>query len=309
MLEADKIAYTFSGQGSQRVGIWDDLRASAAAREIFQMTDEIVGFPLSKLCSEGPSEELTRTSNAQPAIIAHSLAALASIEELHSELLEAKPLFCLGHSVGEYSALVAARVITIREAIYLIRQRGLLIEQFGGEGKMAALLGFRDQEQVMEICGRTQTEAANFNGPSQIVISGGVKEIEHAIGLAGEEGIKSILLETSHPFHSSLMRPARDEFEKALSPITFKDPVVPIVLNTTARASTSGAEIKAAIARQIAEPVRWHESIIWVQQQGVRVFLEFGPKPVLTGLLRRIYPQAKGICVKDYKSAQELNFN
>lgn len=307
MLEADKRAYTFTGQGSQRVGMWDDLRKSARAREIFQLADEIVGFSLSRLCSGGPIEELTKTRNAQPAIVAHSLAALAVAKGLHPELFEASPMFSLGHSVGEYSALVTTGVIDIATAIYLVRQRGLLIEELSPEGSMVALHKFDHLDQVMAICLQTGTEVANFNGPGQIVISGGIKEIKEATRIASQQGINSILLQTSHPFHSSLIRPVQEEFNKVLAKVVFRDPLFPIVLNTKAQPSISGNEIKEAIARQIAEPVRWDESVRYIQEQGVGTFVEFGPKPVLTGLLRRAYPQVRGIFVKDKQSAEALS--
>lgn len=303
MLEIDKTAYTFTGQGSQRVGMWDGLRGFKAAVEIFQTADEIVGFPLSRLCSEGPLEELTRTSNAQPAIVTHSLAALASLYESHPQLQETPPVFYLGHSAGEYGALAAAGVIAPETAISLVRTRGLLIEEMSTEGGMLAIHRFRDAEQVLDLCLKTGTEAANFNSPGQIVISGGVKEIEEARILATDAGMKVILLQTSHAFHSSLMRSVTERFKEVLAKVQFRDPIIPIIPNVKAKPSLSGDEIKEAIAEQIAQPVRWQESVEWVLEQGVNTFLEFGPEGVLTGLLKRIDPKARGICIKDYESA------
>ncbi len=306
MLELGCRAETFTGQASQRVGMWDDLRQSAAAGKIFQMTDEIVDFPLSKLCSQGPLEQITRTSNAQPAIVAHSLAALAAARELHPELFEENPQYVLGHSVGEYSALAAAGVITTEDAIYLVRQRGLLMEQYSPAGKMAALLGFSDKEQVIGICRETGAEAVNFNGPSQIVISGGTIEVEDAVRKARENKIKVVLLEALHPFHSSKMKPVQDMFREKVAPLEFKDSLR-VVLNTTAQFSRSGAEIKENAVVQIASPVLWEASMRLVIAKGVTTILEFGPGPVLTKLLRSIDPGVRGICIKDYESAQQLS--
>ncbi len=306
MLELDKRAHTFTGQGSQMIGMWAGLEQSGEAQAIFNIADEVVGFRLSKLCKDGPLEELIKTSNAQPAIVAQSIAGLRTAQNLHPELLEIKPRFSLGHSVGEYSALVDAEVIDIATAIYLVRQRGLLMEQCGAEGKMAALIGFKHQEQVVAICRETGTEVANFNGPAQIVISGGVKEIEDAIKLAGENKIKAILLPVNRPFHSSLMKPMLQEFKKVIAPIEFKNPVTPVILNVTGRPSVSGTVIKRSLIEQPASPVRWDKSVNWALAHGADTFLEFGPKDTLTGLLKRIDIEAKGFCIKDYQSAQTL---
>lgn len=295
----DNRADTFTGQGSQRVGMWDDLGGSAQARRIFKMTDEIVGFSLSRLCSEGPIKRLTRTSNAQPAVVAYSLAVLAATCEIHPEILEVRPKYVLGHSVGEYSALAAAGVIETSEAIDLVRKRGLLMERFGGKGKMVAFLGFRDRGQVIEICDETGVEVANFNGPSQIVISGRPKEVDDAVRVAEDRGIRTVPLGVSCASHSSLMKPVREELRKVIAPIEFKDPIVPIVLNVTGRPTVSGAEIKAALVEQITAPVLWEQSIRWVIAQGVSTFWEFGPGSVLTGLLKRIDPEARGVWVNN----------
>ncbi|MCL5783827.1 MAG: ACP S-malonyltransferase [Patescibacteria group bacterium] len=312
MLELDRRAHTFTGQGSQRMGMWDDLRQSASAGKIFRIADKIVGFPLSRLCSEGPLEELTQTRNAQPGILVDSLGALRTAQNLHPELMEIRPKFCLGHSVGEYSALVDAGVIDAETAIYLVWQRGLLMEQLSPEGKMTALLGFKDKEEVVEICAQTGAEVANFNGPSQIVISGRTVEVESAQKMAREKGIKFIPLRASHPFHSSLMRPVQDAFREILfqkNTIEFKDPRIPVILNVTAQPCESGAAIKENLVEQIVASVRWEESIKFVLAQEVDVFLEFGPEAILTGLLRRIKPAAGGVCIKDFQSAQALTFN
>lgn len=308
MLRAERIAYTFTGQGSQRVGMWVDLERSQEARAIFRVADAIVGFPLSKLCREGPLEELTKTSNAQPAIVAHSLAALVALYELHPQLQETPPKFYLGHSAGEYSALAAAGVIGLETAISLVRKRGLLIEKMSIEGRMLAVHRFEHVDQVLAICSKTGTEAANFNGPGQIVVSGGVQGIEDAGMLAKEAGMRVILLRTSRAFHSSHMRPVTEEFKKVLAEVPFQDPVMFFIPNATAQPTRSGEKIKEAIAEQIAKPVRWYESIRLVLENGVDTVLEFGPEGILTGLLRRIDPEARGVCIKDCKSAVRYSY-
>lgn len=312
MLEKDTkvCALMFTGQGSQRVGMWDDLRVSPSARRTFQITDEIVGFSLSKLCSEGPIEKLTETKYAQPAIVAHSLAAFAVARELHSELFEREPLCVAGHSVGEYSALVVAEVINLETAIYLVRQRGLLMEEASrsNPGRMVALHRFISEEQVRSLCLKTGTYIANLNGPGQIIISGGIAEIENAVTEAKKVGIKPIPLEVSCAAHSPLMKPAQDEFKKVIADVKFDDPKTPVVPNVAAEPCVSGEEIKNYLVEQIVSPVRWHESVIYLLKQGIDVFIEYGPSPVLTGLLKRINKEAMGRCVKDYQSAEVLSF-
>ncbi len=317
MLSPDrKVAYMFTGQGSiSRAGLWDKLRQSPAARQIFQMTDEIVGFPLSKLVAEGPMDELIQTKNAQPAIIAYDLAAFAAAKELHPELEEIKPSVCLGHSAGEIAALTAAGVFDERTGLFLAYQRGLIMQEYGGAGTMAALLA--DEETVGEICKRVnkritesaeQVEVVNLNSPRQTVISGGEKAVMKAVNLAEEEDIIFSMLPVSNPFHHSvLMRPAQKEFAKVIAATEFRDAWVPVILNKTGQPEKSGVKIKEILAEQIASPVRWYDSVKYALEQGVDTFVEFGPRSVLTHILEEIDSKVRGICVRDYESAQSLS--
>lgn len=301
-----KIAYTFPGQGSQFPGMWAKLGESEVAKEIFQTTDTIAGFPLSQLCFDDnrPIEILTETQNAQPATVAHSLASLAVARENNSLVRQASPAFYLGHSVNELSALAAAGVITTEEAIYLSVWRGVLMQQYGGEGKMAAMIGRR--QDVEDICKITGAEAVNFNGPLQTVISGTAEQVDQAISKARGR-MQTKVLQVSRAFHNSkLMGPVLDKFAKVVAPIDFKDPKAPVISNITAKPCESGDEIKRLLPIQLVSPVEWQKSVEYVLEQGVKIFVEFGPKDVLTGLLKRINREARGFWVGDIESAQSL---
>lgn len=291
----------FTGQGSQWKGMWEGLDGSPAARSIFQMTEEVTEYSLY-------TDDLKDTSKAQPAIVAHSLAALAAAKEICPEIFTNPPAFCLGHSVGEYPALVAAGVIDAEPAINLVMKRGLLMELAGwlNPGKMAALLGFEDQKQVSAICQKSGAEIANFNCPGQIVISGRAGNITDAVKLAKEEKIRVVELDISVASHSSLMRLAQGVFAEVLAPVRFKKPKIPVISNVTARPYKSGAEIKKLLAEQLTSSVQWQKSIEYALDQGVTTFIEFGPRPVLTELLKRISREARGFCVSDLASVQAL---
>lgn len=301
MVEA-KVAYMFTGQGSQRKGMWGDLidpsPGSGLARRIFINADEIADCSL-------VADPLTDTSKAQPAIVAHSLAALAVAKDRYPEIFKIPPAFCLGHSVGEYSALAAAGAINTTAAIYLVTKRGLLMEEAGriNPGKMAALLGLTD-DAVRDICQKTGAQIANFNCPGQIVISGEVDSIEKAVELVGER--KSRRLDISIASHSSLMRPAQERFANVLAPVGFREPQAPVISNVSARPYQSVAEIKQRLVEQLVSPVHWQQSIEYVLSQGVTTFIEFGPQAILTGLLRRINREAKSICISSLASLQDL---
>lgn len=309
----ERVAYTFTGQGPQRVGMWQDLEASPAAGRIFQRAEHMVPG-LSGLCLDGPKEKLMQTINAQPAIIAKDLAALAAAKEMHPELMEAPPVFTLGHSVGELAALVAAGVFDEKTGIYLAVQRGLIMQEWGGKGAMAVLSC--EAEEARNICkaikehGDIGVEAVNLNSPHQTVISGVTSEVEKAIAYADDEaGVGGIILPVSHAFHHSiLMRDAQERFREVLERVEFRDPKIPVILNVTAQKSESGEEIKRYLGVQIASPVRWYESVLYALGKGVNVFIEFGPRAILTGILEEINPNVKGICVKDFESAQSLSF-
>jgi len=278
------VAYLFAGQGSQYIGMGKDLYESfPQAREVFDRADKALGFSLSKLCFEGPQEELTRTDNSQPAILTVSIAALRS-----GKFPQAG--FAAGLSLGEYSALVAASAIAFEDAVLLVRQRGEFMEEESARkpGKMLSIIGL-DLELVKQVCAESATEIANLNCPGQIVISGGPDEIRQAQNLAKAKGAKlAIPLEVSGAFHSSFMQGASVKLAAALEKIKISDPVVPVVSNVTAKLVSSVQEIRENLIKQVSSGVLWEGSMRFILAQGIAQFYEFGPGKVLKGLMRRI---------------------
>lgn len=296
MLDGKKVALVFPGQGSQKVGMgraWADV--AEEARRTFAEADEVLGFPLSRLCWEGPEDELGLTTNTQPALLATSIAIYRS---LAGQGLHVTPLAMAGHSLGEYSALVAAGALDFADALRLVRLRGHLMQEAVpvGVGAMAAFIGLDDQAvatlaaDVVEGAQGEICAVANYNSPGQTVIAGHKGAVDRAVALAKERGArKATLLAVSAPFHSPLMRPAREGMIPALAAVTFRDPRVPVVTNADAEPVASGDAVRDALARQIDSPVRWVESVKWMADElGVQVFLEIGAGNVLTGLNRRI---------------------
>ena len=287
MIGEENVAYVFPGQGSQWVGMGRDLYSSSPqAREVFEEADLTLGFPLSRLCFEGPEEVLRQTVNAQPAILAVSIAYLRASPEFQ----ERAPTFVAGHSLGEYTALVAARVLDFADALYLARERGRLMQEAGEKaaGGMVAIIGL-EEASVNDICQPTGTQIANINCPGQIVISGSTQALAQAIELAKAKGAqRTIPLQVSGAFHSPLMQPAAEGMSQAVSRATFHDPVVPIVANTTAQPITSAEAVKVELLNQLCHCVRWQRSIEYMIEEGVSTFVEVGPGQVLTGLIRRI---------------------
>lgn len=286
-------AYLFPGQGSQYVGMGKGLcDASLPARGVFDCADSIAGFGLSRLCFEGPAEALNDTANTQPALLAASIAALRALQERSLET----PAYVAGHSMGEFSALVAAGALTFEDGLRLVRERGRLMKQAGEKspGGMAAVIGL-ERGVLEEVCAAARQESgeyvgiANDNCPGQLVISGTRTALERAMTLAKERGAKrAIPLAVSIAAHSPLMAEAAAEFRRALEATPFQRPTVPIVANATAGPLTDPAEIREALGRQLTSPVRWSESVRWMIAQGVTRFIEVGPKDVLTGLVKRI---------------------
>jgi [acyl-carrier-protein] S-malonyltransferase len=290
-------ALVFPGQGSQRVGMgraWAEV--SEKAREVFHEADRVLGMPLCLLCWEGPEELLNQTANTQPALLTASIAILRALEERSGEFRT--PLAVAGHSLGEYSALVAAEALSFEDALRLVRRRGELMQAAVplGAGAMAAILGMSADEVTAvaaaaveghpdEVCA-----VANFNSPEQTVLAGHQAAIGRAIAIANERGAKkSVLLPVSAPFHSALMRPARIAMTEQLEATSFQDPRVPVVTNVDAQPVTTGAAARDALIRQIDSPVRWVESVRWMAGPGgVERMLEVGPGAVLSGLNRRI---------------------
>lgn len=299
-----RIALVFPGQGSQQVGMGRDFwEQIPEARELFEMGGQALGFDLARLCFEGPQDTLTLTANAQPAILAVSMAAFAAF---HREGIRFD--YVAGHSLGETSALVAAGSIRFVDAICMVRKRGEFMQEAvaPGIGAMAAILGL-ERETILEVCeeaGRTGVvEVANFNGPGQIVIAGVTEAVERAIDLARNRGAKrAVRLQVSAPFHSSLMRPAGERLAGVLETFSIVDPAVPLVNNADAELLTKGVEIASSLIRQVSSPVRWEEVVRRLVKEGVSLFVELGPGKVLTGLIKRIAKEAFALHAEDVDS-------
>jgi [acyl-carrier-protein] S-malonyltransferase len=301
-------AFIFPGQGSQAVGMGRDLAAAfAAAREVFQEVDEILKQKLSKLMFEGPAEELILTENTQPALMAHSLAVLRVLEREGHTTLQRKALVVAGHSLGEYTALAASGSFTVSDAARLLKLRGQAMQKAvpAGVGAMAALLG-ADMAQAAEICAEAsvvpETDAkeviqpANDNGGGQVVISGHRTAIERAIEIARTKGIKrALLLPVSAPFHCVLMAPAADAMAEALDKTAPGAPCVPLVANVSANRESDPGRIRDLLIQQVTATVRWRECVEAMTAMGVDRFIELGAGKVLTGLIKRIAPDASGI--------------
>lgn len=300
-LATRRVAFVFPGQGSQKVGMgraWADV--SEAARRTFEEADEALGESLSRLCWEGPEEELGLTVNTQPALLAASTAIHRALAG--TPLADVVPVALAGHSLGEYSALVAAGALPFADALRLVRRRGELMQAAVpvGEGAMAAVLGL-DAAAVAEVARQASADqegelvaVANLNAPAQTVVAGHKAAVERAVALARERGArKATLLPVSAPFHSPLMRPARLGMSEPLREAPFAAPQVPVVANVDAAPVATAEAARDALARQIDGPVRWVESVQWMEREaGVDLFLELGPGNVLAGLIRRIAERA-----------------
>ncbi|WP_136658702.1 ACP S-malonyltransferase [Nitratireductor sp. XY-223] len=288
------IAFTFPGQGSQAVGMGRDLaEAFPEAKAVFDEVDDALGQDLSALMWGGPEEELTLTANAQPALMAVSLAALRALEAGGFSLPD-KVAYVAGHSLGEYSALAAAGALSVGDTARLLRTRGNAMQEAVpvGEGAMAAIIGL-DEADVETVCGECAGDGvcqiANDNGGGQLVISGTRANVERAAALAGEKGARrALLLPVSAPFHSALMQPAADIMERALGAVDLQPPAVPLVANVLAGPVSTPAEIKDLLVRQVTGRVRWSETVSWFAANGVTEICEIGAGKVLTGLARRI---------------------
>lgn len=292
-------AYLFPGQGSQGVGMGQALaHRSEEARRTFAEADRILGFPLSDLCFRGPAEVLTETSNAQPAILTTSIAALRALQAARPNLPQ--PAFLAGHSLGEYSALVAAGVIQFSDAVRLTRVRGELMARAGerSPGSMAAILGI-DDDQVAAICTRAASETAsvvqvaNYNSPGQVVISGEKVGVDRAMELAKESRGRTRLLAVSIAAHSALMASIADEFSDHVADTPLARPEVPVIGNLSAKPLSSFEQIRDELVRQLTGSVRWTESVRTMIEGGVKSFVEIGPGSVLTGLVKRIAPEVE----------------
>ena len=287
------LALIFPGQGSQHVGMAVALaEAEPRAADVLRQADEVLGFRLSALMANGPEDELTATKNAQPALLAHSVAVLRVAEERVGPVS-----FAAGHSLGEFSAHVAAGTISFEDALGAVRRRGELMFEAGEQrpGAMAAVLGL-DDAAIVEVCERVTAGAcvpANFNSAGQVVISGDVSGIEEGMVLAKDAGAKKVVaLNVSGAFHSPLMEPAADGLAAHLEGLSFHDPAFPVISNATAEPITDGDTARALLVRQLTSPVRWHASVATMLERGVDRFIELGPGKVLSTLNRR---NAKGM--------------
>jgi [acyl-carrier-protein] S-malonyltransferase len=291
-----KVAYLFPGQGSQEPGMGRDVyEASAAARAVFDEADAVLGFPLSRLCFEGPAVELTRTVNAQPAIMVASVALLRAAQELGAAALGGEPELVAGHSLGEYSAVVATGALPFADALRLVRRRGELMEQCGElePGAMAAVLGM-DTEVVFALAAEAGVEVANVNAPGQVTVSGAVTGVLKAMELAKARGASRVVqLDVSGAFHSRLMRPAQQGLVAAVAAAPFAGASVPLVGNSTALLVQTAEGLRVELVQGLTRPVLWAASVQTMAAEGVERYVEIGPGRVLTGLVRRTVEGAK----------------
>ncbi len=301
-----KIAFIFPGQGSQHIGMGKDLLENyKEAENIFSKANKILGFDIKKLCIEGPEDELNNTCNTQP--------ALFTVSMIINNILRDRgiiPDVLAGHSLGEYSAFCSAGAFSFSEGIKLVRKRGNFMNQAlaPGEGSMAAIIGLK-KEKIESLCSNIEevVEIANFNTPSQIVVSGTAAGIKEIIKSASNEGAKKVVeLDVSGPFHSSLMKPARDNLQKALKQIDFKQIEIPVVVNAHARYVNDIDQIKKALLAQLVSSVLWVDSMELMIENGIKVFVEVGPGRILKGLMRRIDRSVDVYSVNDVKSLHKF---
>ena len=301
-----KVAFMFPGQASQYPGMGKELAEKyPAARAVFEEADNALGFSISKMCFEGSEEELKHTANTQPAILTVSVAAYRVVAEKGLA-----PDYVAGHSLGEYSALVAVGALNFSDAVRLVRKRGQYMQDAvpAGQGGMAAIMGI-SPAVVQDACKRAAMgeicTPANLNSPEQTVISGHASAVKRAVEIASQLGAKrSMMLTVSAPFHSALMMPAQEKLEKDLRATSFADLQVPLVTNVDADTIRKGDEAREALVRQVTMPVRWQESMRLLLDEGVNTFLEVGPGKVLTGLMRQIERSVASLNVEDEKSLQ-----
>lgn len=302
-------AFVFPGQGAQHPGMGKDLSDNfKIAREVFEEADDALGFAISRLCFNGPEEDLKLTYNTQPAILTTSIAALRVAESQTG--LKAK--FLAGHSLGEYSALVASGALSFADAVRTVRARGTFMQEAVpvGVGAMAAILG-AERNALEEICAEAAqgevVSPANFNSPGQIVIAGHATAVGRAIEIAKGRGLrKAMLLPVSAPFHCSLMVPAGERLAKALESVSVSSLAVPVVTNVEAKANLEAGRVKELLVKQVSAPVRWEETVQEMVRNGISSFVEIGPGKVLSGLVKRIEKEATCVNIEDAAGIKAL---
>lgn len=304
-----KIAFVFPGQGAQAVGMGKDVyEAADASRAIIDAADKALGFELSDIIFNGPEEKLKQTANTQPALLTVSIALLEALKDRGL-----KPDYVAGHSLGEYSALVAAGSISFEDAVRTVRARGEFMEQAvpSGQGAMAAVLG-AEREALAALCASVSAEAgavelANVNCPGQIVVSGTAAGVQGVVERGKEAGAKRVIpLEVSGPFHSSLMKPAAEKLAGVLASVQVNDAAVPVIANVTAKPVTSAEEIRGLLAEQVYSPVQWEDSVKYLIEQGVDTFVEIGSGTVLAGLIKKIDKSVNIISVNSIEALKAV---
>ena len=308
-VDAMVTAIVFPGQGSQAPGMGKNLAEKfAVARQVFEEADDALGFAISRLCFDGPEEELQLTENTQPAILTVSVAGFRAMQEQGIEA----PAFVAGHSLGEYSALVASGSLSLADAVRTVRARGRYMQEAVpvGTGAMAAVIG-AEVVDIERICAEARQDQvcsiANINAPNQIVIAGNTEAVDRAVELLNGVARKVVKLKVSAPFHCALMKPAQDRLAPDLAALSFSEPAMPVVTNVDARATTVPDELRDALVRQVSAPVRWVESMQLLMSHGVDTFVEAGPGKVLSGLMRQINRDVKMLNVEDAASLHKLS--